>query len=152
MDRINMIARNIVETNYEKLPPDVVDVTKRLVMDTLAVSLCGSSEMGAKELLDIFKNWGGKEESTVWVYGGKLPCISAAQINATMVHASDYDDTHDPSPLHTGVVAVPTALAIAEMMGGVDGKKMITAIALAADFSIRQEEMANVLTTGHWLN
>jgi 2-methylcitrate dehydratase PrpD len=137
VDRINTMARNIIETNYEKLPPDVVDVTKRLVMDTLAVSLCGSAETGVKELLDIFKNWGGKEESTVWVYGGKLPCISAAQMNATMVHASDYDDTHDPSPLHTGVVAVPTALAIAEMLGGVDGKKIITAIALAADFTIR---------------
>jgi 2-methylcitrate dehydratase PrpD len=54
-----------------------------------------------------------------------------------MVHASDYDDTHDPSPLHTGVVAVPTALAIAEKLGGVDGKKVITAIALAADFTVR---------------
>jgi len=137
MDRIYTIAKNIIETTYERLPPDVVEITKRLIMDTFAVSLCGSTEAGVNELLDIFRNWGGKEESTVWVYGGKLPCISAAQVNATMVHASDYDDTHDPSPLHTGVVAVPTALAIAEMLGGVDGKKIITAVALAADFTVR---------------
>jgi 2-methylcitrate dehydratase PrpD len=137
VDKIYPIAKNIIETTYEKLPPDVVEITKRLIMDTLAVSLCGSAETGVNELLDIFKNWGGKEESTVWVYGGKLPCINAAQINATMVHASDYDDTHDPSPLHAGVVAVPTAWAVAEMLGGIDGKKVITAVALAADFTVR---------------
>ena len=137
MDKIYAIAKNIIETTYEKLPPDVVEVTKKLIMDTLAVSLCGSAEAGVKELLDIFNHWGGKGEGTVWVYGGKLPCISAAQVNATMVHASDFDDTHDPSPIHTGVVAVPTALAFAEMLGGIDGKKIITSIALAADFAVR---------------
>src|SRR3990172_271111 len=112
VDRIYPLAKNIIDTPYERLPFDVVEITKRLIMDTLAVSLCGSAETGVNELLDIFKNWGGKEESTVWVYGGKLPCISAAQVNATMVHASDYDDTHDPSPLHTGVVAFPTPFSI----------------------------------------
>ncbi|MGD0626411.1 MAG: MmgE/PrpD family protein [Thermodesulfobacteriota bacterium] len=136
-DKIYPITRNIVNATYEKLPSDVVEVTKKLIMDSLAVSMCGSAEAGVNELLDIFKNWGGKKESTVWVYGGKLPYISAAQINATMVHASDYDDTHDPSPIHTGVVSVPTAFAVAEMLGGIDGKKVITAVALAVDFAIR---------------
>jgi 2-methylcitrate dehydratase PrpD len=86
---------------------------------------------------DYSKIGGGKKESTVWVYGGKLPCVNAAQMNATMIHASDYDDTHDPSPIHTGVVSVPPAFAIAEKLGGIDGKKMLTAVALGADLAIR---------------
>jgi 2-methylcitrate dehydratase PrpD len=137
MDTIYSVVKNIVETNYEKLPSDVVEVTKRLILDTLAVSLCGSRETGVSEVVDIFKSWGGKKESTVWITGDKLPCINAAQINAVMIHASDYDDTHDPSPVHTGVVALPTAFAIAETIGGIDGKKIITAVALATDFTVR---------------
>ncbi len=137
MDKIYAIARNIIGTTYEKLPIEVVEVTKKLIMDTLAVSLCGSAEAGVKELVEIFKGWGGKEQSTLWVFGDRLPSISAAQANATMAHASDYDDTHDPSPIHTGVVAVPTALAIAEIGEKIDGRKLITAVALAADLAVR---------------
>jgi 2-methylcitrate dehydratase PrpD len=136
-DRIHTLAKNIVDTTYDKLPSDVVEVAKKLVMDTLAVSLCGSAEEGVNELVEMFTGWGGKEESTIWVYGGKLPCVNAAQINATMVHASDYDDTHDPSPVHTGAVAVPTAFAIGEMLGGIDGKKLIAALTLGVDVTVR---------------
>jgi len=137
MDAIYALAKNITDINYEKLPGEVVEATKRLIMDSLAVALAGSAEAGVNELVDIFGDWGGKEESSVWVYGGKLPCISAAQVNAVMIHALDYDDTHDAAVLHTGVVAVPVALAIAERIGGVDGRKIITAVALAVDLAAR---------------
>lgn len=137
MDSIYRVARHIIDTNYEDLPSDVVEVTKKLIMDTLAGGLCGSTGAGIKELFEILKGWGGKKESTVWVFGDKLPCVSAAQVNASMAHAWDYDDTYDPSPIHTGVTAVPTAFALAERAGGVDGKKMITAVALAIEFAVR---------------
>lgn len=137
MDAIYTIAKNIVGTNYENLPVEVVGITKKLIMDNLGVGLGGSAKEGVKELVDLFTGWGGKEESSVLVYGGKIPCVNAAQINATMIHALDYDDTHDAAVLHAGVTAVPTAFAVAERLGGVDGRKLITAIALAVDFTAR---------------
>jgi len=136
-DRVFSIAQNVVNTTYDTLPKGIAEFTKKLIIDTVGVSLCGSTEKGVKELIEIFRNWGGKEESTIWVYGGKVPCINAAQVNATMIHAPDYDDTHDASPIHVGVVTVPAALAIAEMRGPISGKEIITAIALGADFAIR---------------
>lgn len=137
MDAIYDFSRNIRGTTYDDLPSEVVDATKRLILDTLAVGIGGSAKEGVSELVDILKEWGGKEESSIWVYGDKLPSLNAALVNATMVHALDYDDTHDGAALHVGVVAVPTALALAERMGGIDGKKLITAIALAADLTSR---------------
>ena len=101
MDAINALVNNIIDTNYEKLPEEVVEATKRLIMDSLAVALAGSTEAGVNELVDIFGDWGGKEESSVWVYGVKRPSISAAQVNAVMIHALDYDDTHDAAVLHS---------------------------------------------------
>jgi 2-methylcitrate dehydratase PrpD len=137
MDVIYTLAGNIIDTNYENLPSEVVKATKRLFMDGLGVGLAGSAEAGVSELIDIVRDWDGRKESTVWVYGDRLPCISAAQANATMIHALDYDDTHDVAILHASSVAVPTALAIAEKLGGVDGKRLITAVALAVDLASR---------------
>jgi len=137
MDVIYTLAGNIIDTNYENLPSEVVKATKRLFMDGLGVGLAGSAEAGVSELIDIVRDWDGRKESTVWVYGDRLPCISAAQANATMIHALDYDDTHDVAILHASSVAVPTALAIAEKLGGVDGKRLITAVALAVDLAAR---------------
>ena len=137
MDVIYTLAGNIIDTNYENLPAEVVKATKRLFMDGLGVGLAGSAEAGVSELIDIVRDWDGRKESTVWVYGDRLPCISAAQANATMTHALDYDDTHDVAILHASSVAVPTALAIAEKLGGVDGKRLITAVALAVDLAAR---------------
>lgn len=137
MDVIYTLAGNIIDTNYENLPSEVVKATKRLFMDGLGVGLAGSAEAGVSELIDIVRDWDGKRESTVWVYGDRLPCVSAAQANATMIHALDYDDTHDVAILHASSVAVPTALAIAEKLGGVDGKRLITAVALAVDLAAR---------------
>jgi 2-methylcitrate dehydratase PrpD len=137
MDKINEIVKIIIDTKYEQLPVNVVGAIKRLILDTLAAAYGGSTEKGVKECVEIFNLWGGRDESTIWVYGGKLPCVNAAQINATMVHASDYDDTHDPSPIHTGAVAIPTALALAEMNEMIDGKKIIVSIALGAELAIR---------------
>lgn len=137
MDVIYTLAGNIIDTNYENLPSEVVKATKRLFMDGLGVGLAGSAEAGVSELIDIVRDWDGRKESTVWVYGDKLPCVSAAQANATMIHALDYDDTHDVAILHASSVAVPTALAIAEKLGGVDGKRLITAVALAVDLAAR---------------
>ena len=61
MDKIYAVARNMVDTSYDQLPPEVVEVTKTLIMDSLAVGLCGSSEAGVSELLGLFEDWGGKE-------------------------------------------------------------------------------------------
>lgn len=137
MDVIYTLVKNIIGTNYEDIPSEAVEAAKKSIMDTLGVSLGGSSREGIGELVDILSDWGGKEESTVWVYGCKLPCICAAQANATMAHALDYDDAYHEATVHPGAVAVPTAFAIAERLGRIDGKKLITAVVLAVDLTTR---------------
>ena len=137
MDAIHSLAKNIVAVTYEDLSLKAIEATKKLILDTLAVSIAGSAKEGVGELVDIFRQWGGKVESTIWVHGCKLPCIHAAQANATMAHALDYDDSRDGAFLHVGAIAVPTALAFAERKGGVDGKSLISAIAAGADLAAR---------------
>ena len=132
MDAAYSLAKNLVNVKYEDIPREVAEHTKKQILDILGVALGGSGKPGVKELAELVMEWGGKEESTIFCYGKKVPAPNAAQVNAAMGHALDYDDTGD-GPTHQSVVTVPTALAMAERQGKVSGREFITAVALGAD-------------------
>jgi 2-methylcitrate dehydratase PrpD len=137
MDAIQLFARNFVRINYEDLPQDVVEVTKKEVLDFLGVALAGYTSPGVKELADLIAEWGGKEESSVIYYKKKVPALMAAWANATMGHGLDFDDVHDPAVMHPAAPVVPACMAIAESLENVNGKDFITAVALGVDMISR---------------
>ena len=136
MDAAVLLARNMRTVKYEDLPQEAVEAVKRQFMDILGVALGGSSRPGVKELASLTREWGGKEESTIFCFGGKVPAPNAAQVNATMGHALDFDDTGE-GPTHPSVVIFPTCLAVAERQGHCSGKDFITAAALGTDMMCR---------------
>ncbi len=136
MDAAYLFARNLATVRYEDLPRDVVEATKKEILDTLGVALGGSAKSGVRELLELVTEWGGREESTVLCYGHKVPAPNAAQVNATMGHALDYDDVGE-GPVHPSVVIVPACLAVAEHKGKLNGREFITAVALGVDMMCR---------------
>ncbi len=137
MSAIKQFIKHFTSLRYEDLPAAAVESAKREVLDSLATALGGSGKAGVKELVEMVKEWGGKKQSTIIAYGTRCPAPNAAQVNATMIHALDYDDGHQTALVHVGCVAVSTAFAAAERMGGVSGKDFITAIALGGDFMAR---------------
>ena len=78
VDATYALARNLVTVNYESLPHEVVEATKKQVLDMLGVALGGSAKPGVKELQELVVEWGGKEESTILCYGNKVPAPNAA--------------------------------------------------------------------------
>ncbi len=137
MDAAYSFAKNFIKTEYESVPSNSVEVVKKHTLDLLGVALAGSSKPGIKELNELYTGWGGKEESTVICMGSRMPAPHAAQINATMGHALDYDDTHDLAVMHPSVIAVPTCLAMSEYIGGLNGRRYIAAAAAAMDMICR---------------
>lgn len=137
MDAIFDFVKHFTGTRYEDIPGPAVEAARKEVLDSLATALGGSSQAGISELVDMVKEWGGNEQSTIIAYGLKCPAPNAAQVNGTMVHALDYDDGHPVAQVHIGCVAVPTCFAVAERMGGKSGKEFIIALALGADFLAR---------------
>jgi 2-methylcitrate dehydratase PrpD len=136
MDAAYALARNMLAVKYEDIPTDVVELTKKHILDILGVALGGSSRPGVRELAELIGEWGGREESTVLCFGLKVPAPNAAQVNATMGHALDYDDTGD-GPTHPSVIVVPTCMAVAERQGKVSGREFITAVTLGLDMMCR---------------
>lgn len=137
MDATYLFAEHFVNTQYEDLPLNVVEATKKEILDILGVSVGGASEPGAKELLEIVTDWGGKEESSIIGCRQKVPAPNAAHVNATMAHALDFDDVHEYAVIHPGVAIIPTCMAMAERKGHLSGKEAITNTALGVDMMCR---------------
>ena len=137
MDASSLFAKNLKNTEFDDLPQKVVDETKKQILDILGVAIGGYSQRGAKELRELILDWGGKEESSVIGTSVKVPVPNAAHANATMAHCLDYDDVHEKAVMHSGVVIIPTCLAMAQYQGGFSGKDLITAVALGVDMMCR---------------
>lgn len=140
------LSKNIANCTYNDLPPEAIQFTKNCILDILGVTVAaGPLVDGPSRIVDLVKDWGGKEESTIIGYGGKVPCVMAAFANGAMAHALDYDDTLDTGFLHTGVTTVIPAFALAERLGDVSGKDLITAVTLGVDTICR---LAHSVTKG----
>jgi len=132
------LAKNMASISYEDIPAEAVQATKYFILDTLGVTVAGGTlGDGPREVVELVKEWGGKPESTIIGFGGKVPCLMAAFANGAMAHALDYDDCLDTGFVHPGVTTVPSALAISERLGGISGKELITAVALGYDVICR---------------
>ncbi len=137
MDIAYTLAKIIVNLGYDQLPPAAVDATKKDILDILGTMVAGSNAPGVIELAELVGEWGGKPESTVVAFDRKVPSPFAALVNAAMGHALDFDDGHDEAVLHAATTVVPAAFAIAQRIGKVDGKTLITAVAAGIDLACR---------------
>lgn len=137
MSAVSLFAKNIVEVNFNALPNNVVTETKKQILDTLGVIVAGSMSKNIRQLVDLVKEWGGEEESTILGYGGKVPCVNAALINGWSAAVLDYDDFHDLDFIHSSREVVPASLAVAERKGGVSGNDFIVAVVLGSDLAYR---------------
>jgi 2-methylcitrate dehydratase PrpD len=141
MSVLNELTAYLVETDYEDLPCEVVEATRKQILDTIGVIVAGTTcdvngEMS--KLTNMVQKWGGKGESTILGFGVRVPAPEAAFVNSTSGMRLDFDDTLvNWINLHCSSVIVPTALAMAESRGNIDGRELITAIALGYDLACR---------------
>jgi 2-methylcitrate dehydratase PrpD len=137
MDIVHRLVENILNVQNDDLPLETIDVTKKCILDTLACVIGGSTAAGSNEIVKYLKEEGGKEESTIFVYGGKVPSPNAVLANSTMARALDFDTVHEGAGVHASATIVPVALAMAEKVGPLRGKDFMTAVALGSDLICR---------------
>jgi 2-methylcitrate dehydratase PrpD len=125
------------EVQFEDLPNEAVQSAKKLTLDTLGVMLVGSSASGIGTMAELFRAWGGKPESRIFLSGTKVPLPNAVLVNAAMARAHDFDSFHETAMVHPSAPIVPACLAVAEKLGGSDGKEFLTALVLGMEFMCR---------------
>jgi 2-methylcitrate dehydratase PrpD len=136
-DLATVLGRHVAEATYRALPEEAIRAAKYSTLDTLGVMLGASGLMDVMPgVVELTQEWGGRPESTLFGFGGKLPAVSAAFVNGSMGHGLDYDD-HLPEGHHPSVTVLPALLAVAERKGGVTGEDFITALAVGQDLFAR---------------
>jgi len=133
-----IIAQYAANLKYEDLPSQIREVAKRSILDTIGVTIAGSTaDVGHKELIDLIRDGGGKEESTILGFGSQVPAWMAALANGALSRALDYDDVLDEGYLHTSSTVIPSVIAIAERLGNTNGKELITAVTVGNEINCR---------------
>jgi aconitate decarboxylase len=131
------LAQFASELTYEKIPPSVIERMKLCLLDTFGCGLFGSTLPWSAVVAEFARDLGGKRESTVWGRDFKASAPNAALANGTAVHGFELDDLHKTSIVHPGSIATTPALAMAEHLGGCDGKEFLTAVVAGYEVGIR---------------
>ncbi|MGY0618147.1 MmgE/PrpD family protein [Lysobacter sp. A378] len=120
---------------YKDLSPAAIAATKKFIMDSVAVGIAGSGPQVplTTDVRAAAAALGSGNEARVWVTGEPLPTASAALVNGFQIHNQEFDCVHMPAVVHPMAVILSTLVAVAEQHGGIDGKRLITAVAIAVD-------------------
>lgn len=136
-DPAGKLAEMVVNIQYEDIPAKVIEASKKAILDTIAVTIAGSSWEVTPQIAEMVKDWGGKPESTVLVYGYKVPAPSAAFANGVMARAIDMGDVHELSG-HVTEWIIPTLLsAIGMKKGRTTGQDFLMAYITGAELTVR---------------
>ena len=128
MSATRTLAQFIADTEFENLPPPVVEAAKIAILDGVANMVAGS----VQELADIIGRYvqdaGGSPQASVVGWGYKTNPPAAAFANGVFGHCLDYEIQGFP-PTHGTSSCLPSALALAEHHHA-PGERVITAYVL----------------------
>lgn len=130
------LARFVVELALDDVPADVAAAASRLALDTLGNALAASREDFGRAVLGVAERLGGGPESALLGSPARVAAANAVLANATLAHGLDFDDTREDAIVHTGCVAVTTALAVGEAVGA-GGRAALEASIAAVEVVIR---------------
>ena len=149
-----MYSRKLAEftsqLRYEDLPQDVIDTTKKCILDIIGVAIGGSNKPASEIWLDTLNSFGGPEEASLWMPGfPKMSYLYASCANAAFGHVLDMDDLHNSSITHLAVITVPAAIAMGERMGK-SGQDIINAVVAGYDVGARIGDAINPSAYWFW--
>jgi 2-methylcitrate dehydratase PrpD len=135
-DITTTLAAYMSEASARKLPDEVVEKTKHVVLDTFAAMISGSDLPPGRFAIQFARGYKGDRVSTVAASNVLCGPIEAALANGMLAHSDETDDTHPFSQSHPGCSVVPAALAVGEQ-SAIDGNRFLRAVALGYDIGPR---------------
>ncbi|MGI8527671.1 MAG: MmgE/PrpD family protein [Pseudolabrys sp.] len=124
---------------FEELPPDVVAIAKRCLLDLVGVAASGVQTQLSRIARDFAVGQMGTAGSGVRIIfdGRRAGPTGAAYAGASTIDAFDGHDGHRLTKGHAGVALLPALLAFAEGPKRLDGCEFIAALVLGYETAIR---------------
>ena len=126
------------DLQFDKLPAEVVERTRLLVMDHVGIALRARHAAALNDSMAAALTKLGMGTGDASVIGddrGYAP-PAAALYNGNLAHSLDFDDTHARGSIHPSAPIVPAAFAAAEMAGA-NGRDIIAGIVAGYEIQIR---------------
>ncbi|HUN47360.1 MAG TPA: MmgE/PrpD family protein, partial [Stellaceae bacterium] len=121
------IAEFVAGFSYERIPAEVRQRIKLLMLDALGCAIFGAGLPWSRILRETLAAVDASKGAAVWGTGDRLSAPHAALVNGTLVQSFELDDVHRQGVLHVGAVTLPPLLAIAELRPGMTGRDLLTA-------------------------
>src|ERR1700733_13010499 len=129
------LAAFVLDTKYADLPPEVVQATQRIILDTVACAVGAMGTVAGRSIIDVRSALGGRPDATLLGTATKLPVTSASFLGAHLANILDADETLLNRSHFASVIVMP-ALAAAQWRGAT-GEELITAVAVGFDVAAR---------------
>jgi 2-methylcitrate dehydratase PrpD len=131
------LANFVALTKFDALPETTVTATKRALLDGIGVSMAATTlGEGVQAFVHLAESQ-GRGDCTILGREGSTSAVLAALANGAMAHALDFEDAHDGALVHPNAATIPAAFAAAQAMGHVNGKRLITAVAVGCEVVCR---------------
>lgn len=123
------LAKRITTLRYEDLSAESIYWNRIAVLDTIGVTLAGSTEEAPQIFEDALELKSGSGPSLVFGSSRRVAALDAALINGVSAHVLDFDNTARNLGGHVSAVMVPALISAAEACGA-NGKDLLLAHAV----------------------
>jgi 2-methylcitrate dehydratase PrpD len=137
---------------FGQLPASTVHAAARALLDAIGVMRAASGlSHEVVPFLALAAAHGGPAEARVLGCRTRVPVLQAALANGAQAHALDYEDAFDAAPVHPNASLVPALLALADADAGIDGRALLTALAVGCEMTCRLAlSLRQPLEQGGW--
>ena len=134
-DLTRALSRFAAELTFEKLPEEVIEMTRVYIVDYLASESAGwkINRTFNEAVLPLMEGLGNKEESDILYLSHKTPAENAAFMNAVYAHGADMDDGNKKAMGHVAAHVMSAVFALAQSLEGVCWKDVFVAINVGYD-------------------
>ena len=146
------VARWATGLKYEDIPPEVIEFTKRSILDGIGCAIRGL-DMEAGELILAYAEGleEGKPEAAIWGRDMKVPARLAGLVNGTSAHVPNIGDSFNTHPVHTNYLMPQAAIAVAEKEG-LSGRDVIVACVAGTEVCLRAALATHVSDAGGYFD
>ena len=115
MNATQRLAHFALGLNYRSIPGEVIERAKACILDTLAVSLYGSTKPWSRTVSGLIRDSCLRGHSTVLGENFAAQPAQATLANGVMAHAFELDNVRQPGAgVHPGATAVTAGTAVSQ--------------------------------------
>jgi aconitate decarboxylase len=138
---LESLIANVLETRFENFDRPTLEQAKDRIIDTIGCLIGGAKAPGNSEFINLVRKWGGREEASILVHGGKVPAQNAAMTNSILARSFDFEPVGPTvegvnMPGHVSGTTITTALAMGELKR-INGKEFLCALLAGDDVASR---------------